>query len=441
LPRIISLFSFQATCRPVSISLSFAPGDRIDNLKKALIVDQVMDAMGYRDCQYLAITHHRDDPGHDLVHEHDHLHIVANAIDVYGERVSDSWDRFKIQPVLRAIEQEYGLQPVPNSWEVKRDRTQKDYPTTDLSLLVAESLVNCHDLKSWIDCLAQNNVDVRFALRKDGRVTGISYLLDGEIYKGSEIGASWAAVDRQLSTTAADYPLITAANAKSQDHQVKLSPVERQQLDHAVKMAITALNGKFRLKTGRLDLKLEDETLSVYRMRPHKQMFKMSKTPQGWEPVGFPNLDAKDLDLLSKISGMSKDFKVVPNLPVIEIESLPVDIVEVTPIPKVKVTNKTKASPINISTIKATSIHRKPIADGNPVNHIRQVLAIALDKEERPTPTPTPIITQPHLEPHTTQIVSEFERQQGLEQEAVELKPQQPKSRSTLQKQRYKEGR
>lgn len=288
------------------ISLSFAPGDKVDDLQKALIVDQVMEAMGYRDCQYIAIAHHRDDPGHDLIHNHDHVHIVANAVDVYGERVSDSFERYRIQPILRAVEQEWGLQPVQNSWDIKRAKAHAQYPVTDLSVAVAGSLENCHDLKSWLDCLAQNDIDVRFALRKDGKVTGISYLKDGEIHKGSEIGASWAVVDRRLSTTLANYPLITAANAKSQAHQVNLSSVDRQQLDHAVEMAVTALKDKPRLKTGRIDIKMENQTLSVYRMRPHKQMFKMSKTAQGWEPVGFPNLDAKDLELLSKISGMPK---------------------------------------------------------------------------------------------------------------------------------------
>lgn len=288
------------------ISLSFAPGDKLDDLQKGLIVDQVMEAMGYRDCQYIAIAHHRDDPGHDLVHDHDHIHIVANAVDVYGERVSDSFERYRIQPILRAIEQEWGLQPVQNSWDIKRAKAHAQSPVTDLSVAVADSLENCHDLKNWIERLAQNDIDVRFALRKDGKVTGISYLKDGEIHKGSEVGASWTVVDRQLSTTPADYPLITAANANSQEHQVKLSPVDRQQLDYAVEMAVTALKDEPRLKTGRLDIKMEDQTLSVYRMRPHKQMFKMSKTALGWEPVGFPNLEAKDLDLLSKISGMPK---------------------------------------------------------------------------------------------------------------------------------------
>jgi hypothetical protein len=63
------------------ISLSFAPGDVVDKFDRASIVDRVMEGMGYENCQYIAIAHHRDDPGHDEAHEHDHIHIVANCSD------------------------------------------------------------------------------------------------------------------------------------------------------------------------------------------------------------------------------------------------------------------------------------------------------------------------------------------------------------------------
>jgi hypothetical protein len=69
-------------------------------------------------------------------------------------------------------------------------------------------------------------------------------------------------------------------------------------------MAMAVLKGGDRFKSGRVDIKLEDETLTVYRMRPHKQILKASRTDEGWEPVGCPNLDKKDLDLLSKVSGV-----------------------------------------------------------------------------------------------------------------------------------------
>jgi hypothetical protein len=260
--------------------------------------------MGYQDCQYIAISHHRDDPGHDEAHEHDHIHIVANAVSMLGERVSDSHERYRIQPILREIEQEFGLKQLANSWDVKRENAQTLYPETDLSVQLAKSLENCPDLTTWLDRLAEDDIDVRFALRKDGAVRGVSFLKDGEIHKGSTVGASWTIVDEQLGTSPTDLPLMTAANLKSQEHQLNLSNQERWEFDQAVKMAMAALKGGDRFKSGRVDIKLEDETLTVYRMRPHKQMLKASKTDEGWAPIGCPDLDKKDLDLLSKVSGM-----------------------------------------------------------------------------------------------------------------------------------------
>ncbi len=286
------------------ISLSFAPGDVVDKFDRASIVDRVMSEMGYQDCQYIAISHHRDDPGHDEVHEHDHIHIVANAVSMLGERVSDSHERYRIQPILREIEKEFGLQQVGNSWDIKRDKAQTLYPETNLSIQVAESLVDCPDLATWLDRLAKDDIDVRFTLRKDGAVRGVSFLKDGGIHKGSEVGASWTVVDEILKTSLTDLPLMTAANLKSQEHQLKLTDQERWEFERGVEMAMAALKGGDRFKSGRVDIKLNDETLTVYRMRPHKQMLKASRTDEGWQPVGCPNLDTKDLDLLSKVSGM-----------------------------------------------------------------------------------------------------------------------------------------
>jgi hypothetical protein len=256
------------------ISLSFAPSDdgKVSDSDKEAIVVRVVAEMGYEDCQFIGINHHRDDPGHDLPHDHEHLHIVVNAVNLYGERVSDSWDRFKIQPILREIERDFGLQPVKNSWEVGRDRSvqaQQQIPT-DISQLVDRSLEDYPDLNTWLDRLQESQIDVRFALRKDNKVNGITYLQGGNAYKGIEIGASWNAVEQRVLTSPDHLPLILAANAKSQDHRMDLSEIDRQNFNRAAVMANMALKGRERVKTGRLDIKRDGNTLTAYRMRPHR---------------------------------------------------------------------------------------------------------------------------------------------------------------------------
>jgi hypothetical protein len=69
-------------------------------------------------------------------------------------------------------------------------------------------------------------------------------------------------------------------------------------------MSTTALEGRERLKTGRIHIKREEQTITVYRMRPHKEIFKTVETAQGWEAIGKPKIDDKDLELLSKVSGI-----------------------------------------------------------------------------------------------------------------------------------------
>ena len=311
------------------ISLSFAPEDgEIENLDKEAIVVRVLAEMGYKDCQFIGITHHRDDPGHDQAHHHDHLHIVVNAVNVHGERISDSHERFRIQPILRAIEKDFGLKQVANSWEVKREKAHKTILETDLSVSIARSLHECSNLKSWIERLTQLEIDVRFTLRKDGAVRGITYLHEGKAFKGSEIGKSWNVVNLVLKTTPADLATIEAANLKSQEHRVQLTEADRRQFERATAMAVRVLKGKSKFKSGRVEIQLDGENLTVYRMRPHKQMLKATPTECGWEPVGCPNLDAKDLELLSKLARKSQRRFYETAAPGLETKIQPGDPVE-----------------------------------------------------------------------------------------------------------------
>ncbi|AFY92904.1 relaxase/mobilization nuclease domain-containing protein [Chamaesiphon minutus] len=289
------------------ISLSFAPADdgKVSDSDKEAIVVRVVAEMGYEDCQFIGIAHHRDDPGHDLPHDHEHLHIVVNAVNVHGERVSDSWDRFRIQPILREIERDFGLQPVKNSWELDRDRSAQAKPqvSTDLKQQVDRSLEDCPNLETWLMRLQESQIDVRFALRKDNKINGITYLQDGKAYKGSDIGASWSAIEQRVPIVPDNLPLIRAANAKSQEHRIDLGEIDRQNFNRAAVMANATLKGRERVKTGRLDIKRDGDTLTAYRMRPHRQILKAIETQGGWEPVGFPNIDRVDLNLLTKLSG------------------------------------------------------------------------------------------------------------------------------------------
>ncbi len=295
-----------SVARPVRhFSISFAPEDGVvDDITKEAIVFRVLDALGYDDCHFLAIDHDRYDPGHDKSHDHDHIHILTNAVTLGGKYVNDSFDMYRIQDILREVELEFGLREIKSSWEVKREKAQAVNLDSDLARIVQDSLVNCTDLKLWLDRLAQSNVDVRFNLTYRGVARGITFLKDGKSFKGSAIGASWQVIGGCFTPTAHDVVVMEAANRQSQTRPIQLSHIERATFDHAAQMGMVVLASKHKFKSKRLDIRWEDDTLSVIRLRPHKLMLKATQTPDGqWTPVGFPHIDLKDIELLERLTG------------------------------------------------------------------------------------------------------------------------------------------
>jgi len=62
-----------------------------------------------------------------------------------------------------------------------------------------------------------------------------------------------------------------------------------------------------KFKNSRADIRLEGDTLTVIRMRPHRLMFKASKTDDGWKPVGFPNIEQRDVEQLERFNGVEPE--------------------------------------------------------------------------------------------------------------------------------------
>ncbi|MGK7892072.1 MAG: relaxase/mobilization nuclease domain-containing protein, partial [Xenococcus sp. (in: cyanobacteria)] len=122
-------FNWIASTRPTTkkpvkhFSIGFAPADgRVDAKTKVAISEAIVNRLGYINNQWLAIAHGRNDPGHDWQHDHDHLHIVVNSIDFNGDRISDSFDKTRLEKILRALEREYGLTAVISSNQCARHR-------------------------------------------------------------------------------------------------------------------------------------------------------------------------------------------------------------------------------------------------------------------------------------------------------------------------------
>jgi Relaxase/Mobilisation nuclease domain len=286
-------------------SIAFAPEDgTVDDITKEAIALRVLDGLGYQKCQFIAVDHHRDDPGHDYAHDHDHIHIVTNAVTVEGKFVSDSFDRFKIQTILREAERDFGLREIKSSWEVKREKAQAVNLDADIARMVKDSLDDCPNLQTWLDRLAQSDIDVRFNLSMSDRVTGVAFIKDGEVYKGGDIGSKWSVVSEKIPTSTGDFALMRSTNLKVQGQPVQLSQIDRAMFDRAVEMAVMKLGDGNKFKNCRVGIELDQDTLTVVRMRPDRLMLKARRVRDGkWEPVDGLNIDRKDVEQLERLNG------------------------------------------------------------------------------------------------------------------------------------------
>jgi Relaxase/Mobilisation nuclease domain len=285
------------------LSIAFAPEDgAIDPVDKVAIALRVLKGLGYENCQYLVVDHHRDDPGHDTAHGHDHFHIVTSAVTFDGDYVRDSFDRLKIQPILREVEKDYGLRKVACSWQVNFEKARATELNSEVAGLVRSSLNDCSDLETWLDRLRQVGVDARFNLTFKGMARGVTYIKDGQIYKGSDVGASWSAVGERLNARDDDWAVMLRANERCNKIPVQLSEGDRALFDRAVVAAVKKLGRSRRFESSRVKIKLEGDTLTVMRMRPHKLMVEAIRSRDGWELVGFPNVLETDALLLERIN-------------------------------------------------------------------------------------------------------------------------------------------
>lgn len=105
------LSSCEKPCCHISLALPPQEHDLEDEEWVSLCRDY-LSQMGFdlAENQYFIVKHEDRD--------HPHIHIVANRVGVVsGDVVSDSHDYYRSQVVLRELEQKYGLEATPSSWE------------------------------------------------------------------------------------------------------------------------------------------------------------------------------------------------------------------------------------------------------------------------------------------------------------------------------------
>ncbi len=199
--------------------LSAAPGDSLTAWQWEEIGEQYAHKMGFVECPYTVIQH-RDTA-------HDHIHIVLSRVSVFGKVTLEWQNKMRAEKLMRDFEQQYNLTRVPSSRVALRraptrselivlDRTGKRSVKMVMQDTIDVTLKRCPPLIDFIEELQEQGISVFPYLQSDGRVSGISFELDGKAMKGCSLGRgySWNGLqERGLSYEAErDYLVVAKAN-------------------------------------------------------------------------------------------------------------------------------------------------------------------------------------------------------------------------------------
>lgn len=174
------------------VSLNFAKTDNLTNKELIEISKDYLNGMGFNDNLY-AVWKHKDA-------DHLHIHILASRIRYDGTVVSDSSNYKRSEALCRKLEVKYNLTQVelsknalekaPGKDELEMiERTRKLSNRILMQEKVKKALVNVKSTAEFIDRCEKQGVYLLFNQSKTtGRVSDITYMMDGFMAKGQTLG-------------------------------------------------------------------------------------------------------------------------------------------------------------------------------------------------------------------------------------------------------------
>jgi hypothetical protein len=195
----------RATQKPVRhLSISLRPGEHLSMEEWLLVAQRVVREMGWD--SYCVIQHH-DQP-------HEHIHIVASRIRADGSLAREVLRDFrKVEAALRVLEEQFGLEPVASPTRSGRihqkerlnstrprgkeralaERTglptikQKIRLVVDQSIEAANQCWGVRPFPRFLEEFRARGGSASLNIR-GARITGITFELEGELMKGSDLG-------------------------------------------------------------------------------------------------------------------------------------------------------------------------------------------------------------------------------------------------------------
>jgi len=205
-------------------SIAFPPGEELDDRQMADYCEKYLAAMivtserpellknfnqsefrqvvdEFRDAElpkYIySIVRHTDEP-------HPHAHIVYSRINLETEKaISNSFERYRSQEILRDLERQYQLEVLPNSWEVGRKAQSISQIEEEIKTGLVSVKMRLQDLLEqvgqgsatvleFIENAHLTGIEVRMNFTRTGKSKGISYGLDGVAFSGNSLGTRYS---------------------------------------------------------------------------------------------------------------------------------------------------------------------------------------------------------------------------------------------------------
>lgn len=182
--------------RPVWHSaLSLPPGETLDSERWGAVVRDFMDGLGFDERHAWTCWRHHDT-------EHDHVHIVACRIAADGSVWLGRHDVRQALRLTEELEAAHGLQVTkaytsetanpcrqPTKAEIEQAiRTHERPARTQLQAVIDHALTDRPSLSGLMDRLEVAGVAVRINMASTGRISGLSFELQGVAFKGSDLG-------------------------------------------------------------------------------------------------------------------------------------------------------------------------------------------------------------------------------------------------------------
>lgn len=185
-------------------SLSLPPGERLDGEKWEAIAADFMGRMGFDPdaTPWIAVRH--QDTGHE------HIHIVASRVGLDGKVWLGQWEARRAIETTQALERAHGLTVTPGlrSRADRRGETaaERGRAVDDGFMSVRRQIQRAIDRElpdrptaaELAKRLAADGIEMRVHTASTGRVSGVSFAVGNQAYKGSALGKrySWTGLQR-----------------------------------------------------------------------------------------------------------------------------------------------------------------------------------------------------------------------------------------------------